>query len=463
MATSILIGINRKRESFFQLKDPMVINSTYLSSPTIHYYTALLVGLNAPFHDISFAISFLNTFASAVSLFHLAGYYHKYQAYAALFVLLNGGWAFIRNFTVRNDHVDLVHNVGREYHVPMYQIFSQFILFSKTYSFAFPMAIFSLILLHKFANTNEQFENYMVAGLLIALCPSFMVSASLAIYSLCQLYSVIFAGPFFISFVFKYFYSSLRSQPIWREYQMNGIFFAQIVSWIDALGPLSFMIILAPLFMTNPDIIHKYVSMLCSMCFISFFRNGAFLYDNSAAIAFTILPILTNITFGAFGKSVKKLKEKSRGILIGSFSLLVILSILGGVMSNRRQLSAFEPCTDQEALTASRWVATHVPINETVLTIQIPFNPISFSAGRQIFSSLPYNIWMRGEDFATPTAVLRQIDLLGGAPNLMRKYHMKYLLEFVPVPLVSRNRELLDQFMIVESSDRWSLLKLRQS
>lgn len=457
---SMVSGINGKRKSFFSLQDPMQVNGTYYGSFLAHSYIACLLTTRPKFHDISIIVSFFNILTSTIALFQMSSHYHQFQAFSVLAILLNGGWAFFRQFTVKTDQADLIHNVGREYHVPMYQIFFQFLVASKSFSFAFPIAIYTIGLLFNSKATVEQFQNYMLAGILIALCPSFMTAMCLGIFAMCQLYAIFFTVPFLAFLGWKWYNTVILTYPVWREYQMNGIFFAQICSWLDAFGPFFFVIILSPFYLFNAEYFHKLVSALCALCFVSFFRSGNYIYENAFAAAATVLPILVNIAFNMFQTNLRLCKGRARGFLISFFVLIVATSIYGGHKSNMLNLIRVTNGLDKDGAKVAQWAVQHVPMNETVMSVQMPFNPISFCAGRSIYSSMPNDLWIRGGSYASVTANLRLIDQLGGAPNLMRTLKLKYLLEYSPVPLVSRDRKLLEQYMILEGDEKWTLMKL---
>ena len=459
IAASIMTGINKKRTTFLTYQDPMCFNQTLKMSPLPVTYIACLSSLNGNFVDISILIGTLNTISTTIALYTLLSYYSGYSFFAILCVLLNGSWFFVRYLYTPNPNVDLIHDIDRGFNIPFYQIFYTFIISSKTSSFVFPMAVFALAF-----TTVQRFGSYrlyLISGILAALCPSFMTSAALFISLACNFHSIFATIPFVISLLWKYAYSHFTFQTLWYEYQLNGYFFSQILSWVDMFGP--FIIVLFTYFflIRNPQLIHKMISLIGPICFISFFRNGGDTYDNALAAASVVYPMVVTCFMRCFQILEMKIKNKKiKGILYAIFYSIIIMCALGGHLSCYRQVIRCNPGVDEDDQIVGRWIVQHVPIKETIFMIQMPMNPVSFSTGYRVFSGMPQDLWARGENYAGMTNALRSIDIMNGCPNLMRSLNLTYFVENLQVPLVIRNPDLLKQYRILAQNTKWSLMEL---
>jgi hypothetical protein len=457
---SMFVGINRRRSRFFVLNDPMCAGQVLKMSPIPITYVASMAQLSPNFVDASFIISTLNAMSAAAALYTLASCYTTSPFVCVVFILLNGGWVFFRYLYTSNTEVDLIHDVDRGFNVPFYQIFYNFIISSKTASFAFPMAIYAVTFTIAHRTNAETLQFYLLSGILTALCPSFMTSASLFILSTCNMSSIFFIIPFVFTLIFKWKYANLKYEPIWREYQKNGIFFSQILTWVDAFGPVAIMLIAFIVFHSDLYVMHRAVITLTVVTFLSFFRNGGYYFDNALAAASVVYPIFSALFFRGKDVFVRKCKSKTSGVINALFHFIVLTSIAGGVLSGYRQVIRCVPGVSPQEHPVGSWIVKHVPMNETVFMIQMPMNPISFSSGRNVYSGMPQDIWERGENFRTSTNALRRIDLVGGAPKLMRILNLTYLLEYKEVPLVSKDESLHKQFIVLERNEKYKLMKL---
>ena len=458
---SMFVGVNSKRPRFFVLEDPMCINQKLNMSPLPVTLLACMAQLTPNFVDTSIVITTLNAMASAIALYTLATCYTSVPFVCVVFIMLNGAWAMFRYLYTSNEGADLIHNVDREFNVPFYQIFFNFIIASKTASFVFPMAVFAVAFTISHRTSGEYLRYYLISGLLTALCPSFMTSASLFILSTCNLSSLFMVLPFFVVLPLKWKYAALSYEPIWREYQMNGMFFSQILSWVDAFGPVSIIFFVFIFFFNDVYVFHRIVSTFTVVSFLSFFRNGGYYFENALAAASVVFPVFSAIFFKGKEVLVRKFNQKIGGIINALFYFIVITSIMGGVLSGYRQAIRCVPGFTSKEQPVGSWVVKHVPVNETVFMVQMPMNPVSFSAGRRVYTGLSQDIWERGENFRSPLNNLRKVDLVGGTPNLMRLLNLTYLVENNEVPLVSNVKSFYNQYTVLEKNEKYKLMKLK--
>lgn len=460
--TSILSGVNFQRKHMFTIEDPMLANSTLTVFPVPIFYTAAMCTLDQSYVNIGCIISFLNSISTATVMYFFCTGYTTHPATCTILFLLNGGFAIHFLFSNRSGEIDLVHNVGREYNVPFYQILFEFLITSKTNSFVLPLAIFALSIIQTAKNTSDYYTTFILAGIMAGLVPNPFTLIAILIVGICRTNSFLMFVPFAaFGLLPQLFVIRLHKIPVWREYQMNGIFFSQIISWMEAFGPFFFYIFIFPVVTSDYKYIHRFISTLLALPFLSFFRNGNYIRDNALGAAAVVFPILVVGSMRLFETLRLKLKGRIKGIVTALFVGLFALSLVGGAISINRQCHHYVIGVREHQKTASEWVARHVPLTETIFTPISSFNPASFSAGRRILCGPTDDIWRRGENPIPAAVALQSIDVFDGAPEVMRRLGMRYLLEDYAAPLVSQNESRLAQFQVLGKNEGFALLRLR--
>ena len=454
---SIIGGCNVKHPKFFSLEDPFLYKSNFKKSPITYSFSACLLKISGSYKDVSILICFFNSLATAYAMFTLSSQFTKFQLVCVLLLLFNGSWGFIKYFRVRDVHADLVHNWGREYNTPFYQIFFKFLISSKDASFSLPIALFAVTLTCSPKRTKGFSGVFAIAGLLAALCPSFMSSIAVFIFAACNYNSFLEVIPFALSLFIKYRNGALKYMPVWKEYQMNGVFFSQIWCWFEAFGPIAFSISLFPFIVREPYLIQRCITVLCSLAFCSFFRNGGYYEDGALAVASTVFPIYIIATVHMFNKCISEIYGNTRGYILGLGAACVALMVGSGLVSCTRSTSQLMVGIPEKAMIVEKWIRSHSSYNSLFYAPNIEMIPITFLTGRRIITGLPGDLWRRGEKYSE---IVSKVNTAYGWPaikQLMTEYGATYLLSGGIVGKID-----LNLFTAVESSHEWCLLKIKE-
>jgi hypothetical protein len=454
---SLIGGCNAKHPKLYSLEDPFLFNSLLKKSPITYAFSACLVKVSGSFYDASILICFLNTLATVCAFYPLAATFTSYHTTCILILLFNGGWGFIKYFRVHDVHVDLVHDWGREYSTPFYQILFKFLVASKEASFALPIAIFAVSLTTTPKKARRFSKVFLIAGIMSALCPSFMTSAALFILATCNYNSFIEVVPFALTLLIKYRNAAVVYMPLWKEYQMNGVFFSQLKCWFEGFGPVVFAVFLFPFIVRDSFFFHKCLTALCPLAFCSFFRNGGYYEDSALAVAGTVFPIYVVAIVHIYQKYIKEAYGNKRGFILGVGAAIVTIMVASGYMSCKRSTSQLTIGIPESAMIIKKWIRKHSLCNSITLTPFLNVNPVTFLTGRRIVVGSPAGLWRRGEKYSK---VLNRVKTTFGwkaVENMMREYGAGYLLSSENVDAIDSNL-----FTLVESSNEWCLLKLKE-
>ncbi|OHT07662.1 hypothetical protein TRFO_24071 [Tritrichomonas foetus] len=461
--SSILSGVNYKRKNFILFSDPYLMNQTYVSSALPHIYTSYLISLGVSYPDASAIISFMNTLSTVSAVFlygHL--YAPNYQYLIVLIYLFNGGSSL---FNLKNGNLfeyDGVHNTERG-ETPHFQIFAIHLGLSKTSSFSIPLAIYALSFLQATQTNKVNFRSqYILSGLFASLIPSFSTSIAFFICGLNYYFSFTTLLPFVLTILPKFYKSYIRVYPLWREYQMQGIFFSQIITFIDSIGIQYIFLFFVPFLYKDYIYFHRILTCLASFAYLCFFREGNDSFANDIAISAIFLPVLAGnfIKIMVLCRKWLKSNQQLMGITNFVFYSLIGLTIFSGIVSINSIVDKKTYGLDKYSLQCGLWVSKHLRFDEMIMSSCKGMNPAVLSAGRQTFMGSINDLWIRGEIPQKQAELFEEITSDRLVVDFMRNNSIKYLLEYKADPFLINNNTYAQKFRNVEENLKWKLLVL---
>lgn len=528
---SIINGINSHRKNFLTFSDPYLINQSYTISALPELYTACLVTLKANYAEATVLISFLSSISTAAAIYLLSYFYAPDSS--ALIVLLyffNGGSSIynffngpknkIPSFILENLTMSLyppfyssnstfildgIHNCGRG-ETPHYSIFGVHLAFSKISDFSIPLAIFALSFLYMGQKVNQNsHSNHLLAGLLAAFIPS--LSTSFIFFIIASNFSISFLRvmPFSLSLIPKIYKSFYIIYPVWREYQMNGIFFSQIVTFYDSIGIPYLSIFLFPLFFFDYTYFHRFISMFAGFLVLCFVREGNDTFANDIALSalcvssFTgnfvyIINKLKSIIIGRLYFSSKsenrseifddeeneKIEDKSEeqnknegqinfkdysqflGIFNFFYYFLILYIILSGFLNIKILSEIKNEGIGENSLHCGNMVSFYSKPNDVILTDAKGMNPAVVLSGRQVIMGKASDLWRRGEDTKSHAELFERLSKENGFIDFMEKENIQYLLEFKFSLFALPNDTYLEHFKVLSENNDWVLFSLNR-
>lgn len=342
------------RPLFFS--DPIRNGKTFIWPTLPLIYLAALNEVGLSYSEASLIVCFLNTISTVVGIFFLSFFFlAKIDICVVILFLFSSGNSFFYFFTQNGnnkleynlfskyDDFDLIHDFGKERKSPFYSPILNLLSFSKHTSFAIPLALFTLAFAHPLIVKLP--TTYILAGIFLLLNPSPAVSLSLIIALLFYSNSIKYILPFTLSILPKliifndnfnidnnflniienntiYFnennlvgYHSnrfseaisflIRYKPIWKEYQIQGIFYSPFWAYFDFFGILFFFLLISPLILYLIDLpifTQRFIASFSSFIIFSLIRVGNDYYENCAAIISVFLPFLVFICIRSFDK-----------------------------------------------------------------------------------------------------------------------------------------------------------------
>jgi len=456
---SIINGVNFRRKNFLHLSDPFLVNATIKDSPLPFVYSACLALNSQYYNSFSLIISFFNILSTALAVFVLSTAYTKFPLLCVVLFFYNGGWSLFRLYNTKNHVPDLINDVGREYHVPFYQVFFKFLIAQKSSSFTIPIAIFSFSLLQT-SKTGPSYKSaFLLSGLIASLVPKFSVSIALFLAGASFPNSVIYFLPFAISLIPKYDNSRYLIKPLWREYQMNGVFFSQIICWLDAFGPLIFTIFRITSLFKDQAFTHAFLSSFSTFLMACFFREGGDYRANALIISSIFYPFLCIAFVRFMTESINSSKGQTKGVKVFLFVSMILVYVIGALVSINRQLDVVVQGMSKETIQMGFAASKLVPQNETVLAPFIPMNPISVVAGRQLVGTEINTLWARGENTFLLSLINYQIESGEDIVRIMKDLGVSYLFELKSMPIVTNNPVKMQNFSVLHRNECGFLLK----
>lgn len=560
--------------SFF-FNDPMRNGKTFTWPTLPLIYLASLNELGMTYSEASIIVCLLNTIATVVGIFFLSHFFlSKTDLSIVLIFLFSSGWALF-HFLYQNDNensksrfsefddYDLIHSFGKERKCPFFSPILNLLSFSKHSSFAIPLSLFTLAFAHPLTVIKP--TTYILAGILLLLNPSPATSLSLIISLSFYSNSIKYILPFVVSVIPKLivfndnfninehflsvienndksfdFYNNqkcscrlaqaisllIKVKPLWREYQMQGIFYSQILIWFDSFGFLFFFLILSPflLYMINSSILtQRFIASFASFVILSVFRVGNDYFENSTAIISVFLPYLVLLYSKSLDKisnsdenniNIDSLNSKRRFAFFNNLSnfflngkngkskqyqgvfkainLIFVSIAVFGTFCSAFVVSGFRINQLLPANFYYKYLNPNlsISIEKPKRTFEIPennfyfienlkkssihprtpifcdpriFNPISAFGGRPVFSGNLHELWRRGADISEELAIIELINQTNDRYLIMTKLGYEYLFEDIEKPFIIVNSSIINMFDVLYTDEKYIFSKIREN
>jgi len=373
---SVLYGVNKRRSNLFFYSDPMVYGSKFYGYAMPLLFTSVLMSGGLSYGGASIVICFINTIATSFAIYQFAKKYTKWPTLASFVFIYLGGWAsvlFMRASHRIDKHNDLVHLLSKTHETVMYQPLAHILSLSKSVSFAFTFAQFAIL-----------WQPSILSYVLAALSPS--IATSIATFGLLagMPHSVSHLIPFASTILFRLYPFTLNYKPLFREAEMRGTFFAPVVIWFIALGPIFIVLAGFSWYLPRNKFKFYFIASAGPFLLLNFFREGTGLFANSAAIAATFLPLAVV----AFTELLRKYIDwptdeeyKGCALFIATFTFGIIIA--GGLICTKRLGESKEQAIGPYEIEAAKWLHEIVPYSEPILTKSTKLNPTTLTGHQQ--------------------------------------------------------------------------------
>jgi hypothetical protein len=390
---SLLTGPNRRRPHFFSFVNPLNFNSSFEGPTAALCFLAACSALGGSYSEVSIVMCFMNILATTAFLYFIAIDFTSHRFSFVLCVLFHGAWAFFLFFFTSNQS-DLIHNIHSSRTVPFAQLFSHFLSLSKSHSASIPLAILSL----GFAEAEDSPANFLVfGGFLAALIPEFLTSFLVFGVGSCFPDCIWTFLPFMVSLLPKFGNLHVQLVPLWREWQMDGIFFSPVLIWVESFG-FAFLALFYAFFVPQrPHIFHQFVAKFAGFLFACCMRDGQDYSANAVAIQCVFLPQLTlmfvKLCFN-IGSRYRSQRLKSALLTVGVFAMGVY--VIGGFLSLYRTANSEQTFVDPSA-----WVILENHVRaidpESVVLCRPMLCRIAAYFGKQIVIGNWTTVWKTGQ------------------------------------------------------------------
>jgi hypothetical protein len=383
---SVLHGCNRRHALFF--RNPLMSGQLFHGYAVPLLFAAACMALGASYADVSVVVGALNAVSTAYAFYAFAARYTKWPVVASLLFLFSGSWAgfvFFRAVNRRDIGNDLVHQFLPSHQSVWYQPFASLLAMSKSASYAIAMAQYAIF-----------WGPSLLSGIFAALIPS--VATSFAVFALMAGLPNTFTRvlPFAVSIVARLRPFIWCYKPLFREAEMRGTFFAPIVIWFIAIGPI-FPVIFFFCWVLPKDRLKNYLfASLGPFLILQFLREGTDHFQNAIAITAAVFPfvvIFFTELLRRFTGWPADLEYQGSALFITTATIAFLL--FGGfVCAHRITLSSvlqFQP----DDLEIAHAVLQAVPPHAVVLVNPIVLHPLIFT-GRQQFLADGALLWNAG-------------------------------------------------------------------
>ena len=420
---SVLLGCNRRHfTNPFFYKNPSASGFNYEGYSLPLLYTAACMSLGASYGDASIVICFMNTVTAAAMMHLIARKLTSWATICSLLFLFSGSWAgflYFRAANRMNISNDLVHQFQPTHQSVWYHTLGTMLSMSKSSSFAVAGALLAIV-----------WAPSPLAGLFGALIPS--TTTSFALFGLFSGFpnNIKTVLPFAGAVILKIFPVVFTYMPLFREAEMRGTFFAPLVIWFLALGPVFVVILLFFWVIPRGRLRHYLFSALGPFLLLQFFREGRDHWGNAIAITATFLPFVmicfTELMrrFASWPKD-----EEYQGCTLFVTTATFAFLLFGGYICLSRIRQSHTVFISNSDLDAAQWILRAVPKiskKAIILTRSKPMNPLILT-GRQQFLGDKHLVWHRGINFGSK---LDQIDLLlNGTVEEWNRCNIHYVLE----------------------------------
>lgn len=420
---SVLSGCNRRHflNPLFY-KNPGASDFNYEGYPLPLLYTAACMSLGASYADASVVICFMNVMSAAIGIHLISRKLTKWPTMASFLFLFSGSWAgflYFRSANRMNIQNDLVHQFQPTHHSVWYHTLGTMLTMSKSSSFAIAAAQLAII-----------WAPSPIAGIMGALAPS--ATTSFAIFGLLAGFpnTLFTALPFAGSLLLKTLPFVYTYMPLFREAEMRGTFFAPLVIWFLALGPVFLVLLLFGWVLPRDKLRHFLFSAMGPFLILQFFREGRDHFENAVAITAVCLPF----AIIAFTELMRRFASwptdlEYQGCTTFFMTAMFAFLLFGGWVCLTRIMKCEVTYIDKDALEVAQWIrsgAPKIPKKAIILTRSKVMNSVILT-GRQQYLGDKHLLWGRGVSFGYK---LDELDLLlNGTVDAFSRLKLRYILE----------------------------------
>ena len=450
---SVLSGVNKWRSNIILYKDPQLMGQKFLHPTLPLLFTAGLCAMGAGYDAASVLIGWMNCVASAALSYYMFAHLTQFPLYATVCFICNSGWAFFRHALGNCPDGDLVRNVCGRCPVAWYQTLGYFLCFSKSASYTIPMALVVMLFIQMVSERGAQ-RYYLLAGVVLVLIPSPGVSIGVLLMATCYPSSFRTFAPFCVCIIFKMIGLRIKSFPIWREAQMQGVFFSPCAFLHDAFGPLSFGLWLWPLAVSSIQQLHRLAVCFAALIFHAFFRIGNGQEESILCITSVMLPMVACLFVDAQQDIERSLtSQASKGIFLGIRIVITWTVILGFAISLNR-MRVIEVLSGDD-IELGKWLLSNVPRKARIITDCHEFIPATVIAGRQILCGDVQTLWRGGSNVTAALRIINEMERTKNVINVMNRLKSHFVLSRIGDALSFITNET--NLTVLFSNKHWTL------
>lgn len=384
---SVLYGVNLRRHNILFYADPMIMGKYFYGYSLPLLYTASLMATGLSYGGASIIVCFINTMATAFSIFSFAKKYTKWPGLASFVYMFAGSWAGYLYFKAANrlnPNNDLVHQISKSHTTVWYHLFGYLLSIPKSTSFTIAYSQFAIF-----------WQPSNLSPIMAACCPS--VATSIALFA--TLFGMQNENKFLIgsaaTLILRLIPFDFTYKPLFREAEMRGTFFAPIVIWWVGLGPLFTIIVIFFWILPKSQFKYYFLATIGPFLVLNFFREGNDHLQNSLAIASTLYPLAVV----AFAELMRRFiawpeDEENKGIATFFMTFLIAFLLFGGFVVSRRLEFPRQQVLTAEDLEAVTWLRK-IPRDSVVYGSNTMMSPIALS-GRQQFLGNKHELFALG-------------------------------------------------------------------
>lgn len=434
-------GINRRRKHPFFYQDPLN-NQQYFSTSSIPLlFVSALDSLGCGYIESSVIISFLNILSTIISIFYYSRMFKSDPFIVSLTYLLNSGWSFFRYFYGEYNckSRDYIHDICGRTYIPWHSLIGFFMIYSKEASFSIPLSLFTCVyLLYNKSKSHLKSRLYICAGILASLIPSPGVSICTFLLGSCFPSSFGYFMPFSLSIIPKLIGLRITYYPLWREYQMNGVFFAPIVLWFNQFGPTFFSMIFPSSALYSPASLHEFLSNISSFLLMNFFRIGNGHFENIIGIMAVTMP-MASVYFVDFLDRLITLAQNplKKGVTKSLVAFIFVSYVLGGVLVMFSISTNYATFMKTEDFKLANWISNNVKSDELIVADSYSLNPAAVLTGRQILCGDLKVLFYRSSNVTESLKIIRTIERTREIMTSMKLLNGNYFM--------AKNRSRLDK------------------
>lgn len=461
--SSVRYGINKWRRNLFLYKDPLNLNGYFVNPSLPLLFAAALDALGLDYAESTVIISFLNTVSTAVFIYHYMAYFSHHPLLCSICFMFNGSLTFFRILfgeTCQNN--DYVRNICYRTQVPWYSLIGSLMTFSKEFSFALPLSIISLLFAQYPNRQNAGRQYYLIAGIAAALNPS--VGSSTCLFLVCSCFSKSFkyVMPFILTLIPKFFKINFQNFPIWREYQMYGIFYACIVVWFDQFGPMLISMFI-PISAADDNItVHRFLAFASGFLLINLNRFGNSYFENVIAIMTVILPSICIYFVEDLNYITKFFKNQLyRGILSAIAIFIYVSFIAGGIAGIFHISDVPMKLLSAPDIDCGKWIIKNIKRYETILSEPIKHNPGSLISGRQLLCGDLNMVWKSGANVTQSLRLIRQVEITKKPKQIMNIINSNYFATIKGTLLNDLARRGRSNLVLLYENQKYEIYKIK--